>query len=267
MSKETLAAHYASLDWPVFPVIKGSKKPATTRGFLDATTDRAQIAAWWRESPEANVGISTGPAGLLVIDFDSKLDPRGTLAIGERPLPLSLRVGTPSGGVHAYFRSGGPGRVPSSVERLAPKVDVRSSGGYVLAAGSRTEQGVYVPVAGPILAAPAWLIEACQKPEVPPAERMPVPVDSARFTRYSEAALRAECEDVAGFSEGGRNHRLNRAAFVLGQLVAGGGLDEISTIDALTKAGLACGLPEKEVQQTITSGLKSGALNPRGASE
>ena len=47
-------------------------------------------------------------------------------------VPDTLAVATPSGGFHLYFK----GTVQSSAGRIAPGIDVRSSGGYVLVPGS-----------------------------------------------------------------------------------------------------------------------------------
>ncbi len=45
------------------------KHPLPARGVNEATTDEAQILAWWAEHPEANVGIRM-PPGKFVLDFD-----------------------------------------------------------------------------------------------------------------------------------------------------------------------------------------------------
>ena len=47
------------------------KRPYTHRGLHDASTDPDQIRRWWREWPDANVGIRTGTeSGLIVLDVD-----------------------------------------------------------------------------------------------------------------------------------------------------------------------------------------------------
>ena len=68
MSGQALA--YARCGWPVFPCQPGGKEPATRHGFRDATTDRQQIASWWRRQPAANVAIATGQPGPDVLDID-----------------------------------------------------------------------------------------------------------------------------------------------------------------------------------------------------
>jgi putative DNA primase/helicase len=70
---------------------------------------------------------------------------------------------------------------------------------------------------------------------------------------------------VVAADPGARNDALNRGAFALGQLVAGGELNRAEVVSALTRAGLAVGLDPKEVAATIQSGLKAGAKEPRTA--
>ena len=57
------ALAYAKAGWRVFPCIPGEKVPATSHGVKDATTDPAQIRAWWARNPGRNVAIATGCAG------------------------------------------------------------------------------------------------------------------------------------------------------------------------------------------------------------
>jgi hypothetical protein len=54
-------------------------------------------------------------------------------------------------------------------------------------------------------------------------------------------------------SAGGRNNRLNRAAFCLGMLVAGGELDGTPVDDEVLAAALDAGLPEAEARASVAS--------------
>src|SRR5438128_11940164 len=47
------------------------KHPIPSKGFHEATTDRAQLAKWWQAHPNANVGIATS-ADFTIIDIDVK---------------------------------------------------------------------------------------------------------------------------------------------------------------------------------------------------
>jgi len=82
---------------------------------------------------------------------------------------------------------------------------------------------------------------------------------------YAGTALDREAAGVAGAPEGTRNDALNKAAFSLGGLVAGGELDEATVVQALTDAARTAGLDEREIPKTIASGLSKGKLNPRTA--
>ena len=64
------ALAYAARGWPVFPCQVGQKTPATARGYLDATTDPAQITAWFSRNPSWNLAIATGAPGPDVLDVD-----------------------------------------------------------------------------------------------------------------------------------------------------------------------------------------------------
>lgn len=89
-----------------------------------------------------------------------------------------------------------------------------------------------------------------------------------RQAAYLEAALRRQCDDLAGMGrDSGRNVALYTAALKLGSLVAGAGLDEGQVVDRLTEAGRRCGLLDDDgpcsVAASIASGLRNGRANPR----
>lgn len=150
----------------VFPIIAGTKHPATENGWKDATDDAAQIEQWKRDFPGCNWAVACGPSDLFVFDIDPNgiaawkaivaADPDIQKAIGE-----AFTVRTPRGGFHYYFRGNGP----STASRIAEGIDTRGgirgedgriySGGYVLLPGSHTENGGYEEVgAGKLLALP-----------------------------------------------------------------------------------------------------------------
>ena len=82
---------------------------------------------------------------------------------------------------------------------------------------------------------------------------------------YAQTALNQEIQRVVDATEGTRNDTLNRAAFSLGQLVAGGELDEATVIRELAAAARLAGLEAREIERTIRSGLTSGGHHPRTA--
>jgi len=284
-----LAAHGT----PVFPLTLGGKTPATKEGFKDATTDATTIARWWAQRPY-NVGISTGPARLVVIDLDTPSDSKtlpsdwaaepgvvdgaDVLAVlaeraGQR-FPVDTRiVATPSGGSHLYFTA--PCPLPSTAGRLGPMIDTRAVGGYVVAPPSRTAAGPYRTVhPGPIQPLPGWLADALTPPA--PPERGESTGQAAQAAARAAAAPRGpvgepyvfaafenEVDAVLSARPGTRNDTLNRAAYALGQFVAAGRLNQSQVIDALTIAAAHIGLGPVETERTIASGLASAATQPR----
>ena len=86
-------------------------------------------------------------------------------------------------------------------------------------------------------------------------------------TKYGIAALERESEDMAATGEGERNNRLNQAAYCMGQLVAGGEIDQADVESVLLAAALAAGMDEHGARATLESGLRGGRKAPRSAPE
>lgn len=93
----------------------------------------------------------------------------------------------------------------------------------------------------------------------------PARANGHRGVSYGRAALDGELERVLAATVGSRNHTLNRAAFSMGQLVAGGEIDQHTVVTDLTAAARQAGLDEREIGRTIHSGLHDGMLMPRKA--
>lgn len=123
----------------VFPITAGKKAPPLVQDWESAATiDAAQIDKWASEFQNCNWGCAPGRSGHVVFDVDRKKGKDG-LAELERlatefgfEIPDTLIVATPNGGFHLYFN----GTAQSSAGKIAPGVDVRSRGGYVLVPGS-----------------------------------------------------------------------------------------------------------------------------------
>lgn len=142
------ALWYAGQGLAVFPLQPGSKQPMRgSRGCKDATTDPDRIRAWWHASPEANVAIATG-GRVDVIDIDG---PLGVLSWSRfENLPPSVGVvSTPRpGGSHLYIA---PIAGLGNRAGLAPGIDVRAEGGYVVAPPSVNAEGVLYRWRTPLL--------------------------------------------------------------------------------------------------------------------
>ncbi|MBI3410706.1 MAG: bifunctional DNA primase/polymerase, partial [Planctomycetes bacterium] len=164
------ACWYASHGLPVFPLKPRAKEPLTPHGFKDATTDQVRIAAWWQEWPDANIGIPTGTAtGLLAVDVDPRNggdDSLEQLLLKHGRLPDTAEQMTGARGRHILFRH--PGfPVPKA---LAPGIDLKGDGGYIVVAPSVHPNGNsyrWDGIAGAKALlnpapAPSWLVELIQ---------------------------------------------------------------------------------------------------------
>jgi hypothetical protein len=81
-------------------------------------------------------------------------------------------------------------------------------------------------------------------------------------TAWAKAAVDGELDRLRHASEGSRNDTLNRVAFRLGQIIAGGALAEHDIEPLLVEHGIALGLREREVVSTVHSGLRAGERAP-----
>lgn len=137
---QAYALAYAALGWPVFPVEAGGKAPVgrlAPHGVKDATTD-PETSRRWFSGAAWNIGIACGgPAGFFVVDVDPRNGGDETLAGLEArhgALPDTLTQRTGGGGRHLLFKHS------ERVHRgtLGAGLDVKSTGGYIVAEPSRT---------------------------------------------------------------------------------------------------------------------------------
>jgi hypothetical protein len=101
-------------------------------------------------------------------------------------------------------------------------------------------------------------------PKAPGADIIHLPTGTTG-SGYANTALQRETEAVATAPEGTRNDQLNRSAFNIGQLIAGGELAETEARTMLGDAARAAGLEPSEIRATLDSGISSGKKHPRTA--
>jgi hypothetical protein len=275
------ALSFAARGWHVFPCAIGRKQPALRDNWRHiTTTDPARIHRWWSRLPY-NIGISCGPSGLVILDLDmpghTQPPPADMTAADNgadalaglcrkqgQPFPFdTFTTRTPSGGFHLYFTAPSE-EIRNSAGKLAPLIDVRATGGYVVGPGSRIGVLSYT-VANPVPPAPfpCWIsgLIASSVPERALTDGLSQPVVHA--SAWVVTALRGEALLVASAPEGTRNDTLNRAAFRLGQLVGAELLPARAVQHALGQAAVRAGLSEAEARKTIRSGMAAGTRNPR----
>jgi len=190
------------------------KHPRISRGLKGASKDPAQIRAWWRRWPDAPVGVVTGEAsGFVVLDIDVSRGKQGRESLarleaenGALP-PTSVSI-TGSGGSHLLFAlPGSP--LANSGSKVGQGLDVRATGGYIVAPPSSHESGgVYQwqpgaePWTLPLAPMPLWLFERARNaPRLVPEWTAPAYGDhplSERIKRASAYLARIKVGAVSG---------------------------------------------------------------------
>jgi Bifunctional DNA primase/polymerase, N-terminal len=285
-----VALDLASAGFHVFPCRSDNKRPSIREWRDNSSTDLQQIEAWWRVRASHLVGIDLHKAGLLVVDGDRHPDEDGVIhhdgvdslrelfrghGTSAARYPITR---TPSGGIHIYCKS--PPGFGNRRGDLPEGIDVRGSGGYVIAPGCVLPDGrEYAPAEGrpdlisafradAIPSPPEWLAAMIKRADRPPG---PAPVISLqrgrRFECYAASALdRMARELSAKRPETGRNEALNLIAWKMATMIARGWIGQAEVERVLHQAAVACNLVKddgaRSVRATIASGLNAGISHP-----
>ncbi|MEU6775300.1 bifunctional DNA primase/polymerase [Streptomyces sp. NPDC046759] len=229
-------------------------------GVYDASSDPTRIRELFAAAPWATgYGIACGlpPYHLIGVDLDTKSGTNSSTALRELALrhlftiPETVVVRTPSGGRHLWLTGPPDVVVPNSAGRLAPGIDIRGAGGYLVGPGSRTDHGVYTTAPGTAHLAPApcppSLLRLLAPPPRPAHAAPPAPGDHGRGL----------VQFVLSAHEGQRNTRLFWAACRAYENGIGPAL-----ADPLTEAALNTGLTEHEARATIASAARMTGHRP-----
>lgn len=213
------ALDYAKRNIPVFACRPNGKEPATANGFYDATIDLAKIEAIWLNNPNFNIGLRTGTelgGGVLgVLDVDPRNGGDATLAElqarhGTLPETARVTTGRRDGGKHYYFIC------PSDVtlkSKLGQGIDVKSRGGYVIAAPSihpdtglsyESDELHNLLEGASIAALPQWIVDMCSQETATMTVQLPaqdaasvyVDDDIVRDLRSALMSMRADDYDL-----------------------------------------------------------------------
>src|ERR687893_501924 len=173
----TAAVSYRRVGWAPIPIKDHSKQAALLQlaPYLNRPATNEELRSWsW-----PGVGIVTGPvSGILVLDVDGPEGEEQLRKHGHPPTPI---VRTASGGLHLYFKH--PAHEVKTGIRVAPGLDVKASGGYVVAPPSLGPNGkryewVVSPEDAELAEPPKWLLRLLERqrsrgPAGPVGERIP----------------------------------------------------------------------------------------------
>ncbi len=133
------AALYGAHGLRPFALRKNDKRPQAP-GWQ--TAELADTLAVLTSTSDANIGIALD-SGVVVLDIDRKAaDGFVSLQAAGIVLPETLSASTPSGGQHHWFKLPPGVSVPNRVA-VAPGLDIRSAGGYVVTAPSTIDGRAY----------------------------------------------------------------------------------------------------------------------------
>ena len=128
-----VAKTYAGLGWRLSIQLAKTRRPLLKEWQHKATSDHKTIDSWWKDHPDAMIGVACGPASTIaVVDVDNKPDENGVTGLqhfarlekedGELDVPTAK---TPGGQfLRICFFSGTSLPFPPNESRIAPKVDL-----------------------------------------------------------------------------------------------------------------------------------------------
>ncbi|GGZ04996.1 DNA primase [Streptomyces nitrosporeus] len=232
-------------------------------GVHDATTDPGAVRALFAAAPRATgYGIACGRAPHRLIGIDLDIDPAhgndSATALRQLALqhlftiPPTVTVITPSGGRHLWLTGPAGVTVPNSASRLAPGIDIRGTGGYLVGPGSVTHHGRYRLAPGTADLAPAPCPRPLLRLLTPPA-RPRRPAGPPSPARQGQGLVHF----VLAAHRGQRNTRLFWAACRAYEHGFGDAL-----ADALTDAAVRTGLTEQEARAAIASAARLAGGRP-----
>lgn len=225
------ALYHASRGWASFPLFgvveaddgtlmcscgqgpacdRPAKHPACAHGFKDATTNEAELRAFFENSRYRNVGLATGRlSGIDVVDVDPRNG--GTeawqefLAMFPETRTDTYTVASGADGLHLYFLHP-PGQELRGEQMMLNGVDFKADGGYVVAPPSQHESGGYYRTINdaPLLPLPESIL-AMLKSGVRPEGLTHSPRGAFSSAGISSARQREILEDPTCLREGERD--------------------------------------------------------------
>lgn len=159
------ALHLARLGYYVHPLVPRDKMPlAGGNGSNDGTRDEDIIKAWWKATPDANVGISLDKTGIVDVASDCSEWAKRFAANGM-PATTTYTSGGGAGHLHSLYRL--PKSGPVARINVSKQYDIMSQGNTV-APGSIHPNGQPYELLTELLPvedlplAPAWVIDMLQ---------------------------------------------------------------------------------------------------------
>ena len=220
----------------IIPIQPKGKRPAikSWEEFQNRVATEEEVRGWFENKPDLNIALVCGSmSGLVAVDVDGE---QGQAWFKENmPRPNCYQYTSSKSKFHAFYSH--PGRRVAPAVRIAPEVDVRGDGSYVVFAPSTHKSGA-VYTLHYLQGFDGW------------ESLVPCP-DLEQFKQHDEKPTR-EASDSLDVQDGARNQTL---AQLVGKWFAKG----LSRDEAMCFAHgwnerhCIPPLPEKEVERTVES--------------
>lgn len=278
-TKGIFAAHagkYGHLNWEIFPLAPGEKVPMKdTNGLKGASSNRAQIAVWRQQFPDANIALRCGSgSGVIVVDVDPRNGADETiarLAKEGKTFGETIEASTPSGGRHLYFAYDDRVTV-SGANKLGRGLDISTNGHYVVLPPSywkhagRGYAWVRPPLGTEFPKLPRWVIDAVKPKPIVIVKRKPIDYSNMQgYQRQAAADLEATARRIAGLHDG-RHEAPFKAGASLGAYVHHALLPEHYLEEAIMSACVSNGALTKYSASDLRKQIHNGLARARGDS-
>lgn len=243
----------------VFPATYNHEKqkvPLINQWQTKATDDPEQIKQW-QEFFRDRIQLWGAPTGningIVVLDVDMKNGKNGLETIKSMGLeiPETWYQTTPNGGIHFFFQHDASRETGNKVNFI-PGCDLRSSGGWAAIYSLNTDK--------PLAPVPEWIYEYCQRKE---REQSPTSLIAAVSPEIGMETFNKALDEIRSAPVGESNNTLNVQSYLVGQLIAAGGVSRDYAQNELYKAARDRGKGDYEAKATITSGIDGGLKNPK----
>jgi hypothetical protein len=225
------------------------KRPLLDHGHRDASCDHEQLVEMFADAPARlrpgellAVGLWPGPAGYVVIDFDTKNHKAGgeTLKrlLGDWPDLAICRYRSCSGALNAIVRKpDGCGPIGNAVPADWLGTDVRADAGWIVAPGVSTPWGIWDFDEGSVNCDEAWemapefaALLGAATPGRRPATSPEIAAYIAARAHYTSATRSLVDETVGELRAAANGSRHGTLLHAVGRIV---GLDHVDLADAL----------------------------------
>ncbi len=163
MERSEAALSYAALGWHLVPLSPRGKKPWLPNWQNQASADEEQVAKWFTDRPNSNLGLQLGPrSGVIDIEGDEDGAEEDLLALFGGDVPVAPTYEADRG-KHRLFKYRDD--LPEKAVVKVGRVEIRIGG------GAKGAQSVLPPSIHPSGKQYQWLVppDDCDPPELPDA--------------------------------------------------------------------------------------------------